>query len=433
MAVESPVEDKTEQDGIGRYTMQELETIMQTESDPLHVEFRDEFLNNETAFLEKHVKNESSESPQENNSEIKDETKEESKESSKDESKDDKNLLHTYKNVEAMSKGITEKDNYIKLLENSTRQDLGLLKDDNVSLKRQILDLQKKKEEKPSDVKDVKVPDLDTDDDMFDEKYQKGMRESMISVVEENKSLKTRLDTLESGVQATQQEAETRKVNRQREDELQEVDIVRKEADDIFKSKRPLKDIETDYTTFIENIKMVAGVSSEPTRNPNGTYTDTVNKLYNDYMENKEFTQKCKDNSVTLPEDFNDFIVASELRQLRNRFQEQDATGKYKPISYREAVLHYRAKNTDINKVKMDSRIEGRKSYDKAVENRDSFAKETSSKDGGNPVDLTNIPITDFNKLIEKGKGRTETESDLLKSIMKKASFSEKEINDLMN
>jgi len=325
-------------------------------------------------------------------------------------------------------------------------------------------DQPRKKEKLPDiDIPEISVPDIG-DADLFSEEGQKSMIDafnamrkdfgSAVGVLsklkERNQALEAELADIRDGVTVAKKEAveASRKLDSSAKDadfrkridaELKEIDEMRKSNESVFgEFKRPIKQIEDDYLSFVEQVKTTAGIKGDTTL-PDGRWTNAVERAIGHYNDPKsaigaDLRKRCP---IEPPEDVDVLTTVYAVRNLRANTFERGETGDPFPIRYDKALKFYVMENPELSqKMKIEAEKANRDRIERAVDKRRSYAKEAPVKtEEAGPMEPT-AEMQEVNRILQKPNVERSKEEKLyarkfLKTIPNP--FSDDELDTLIS
>lgn len=354
--------------------------------------------------------------------------------------------------IQEMAKGNVEKDKTITFFKDekipALETELQKANEERATLKQQIADFEKKLQDaggKPAEkpeTKEVKIPDLPEDDLFYTEEGQKKIKDYLVAINQDRDNLRNELKSITEKVGDIEQKTETVAQDRQAKDavkmEFEAIDNFRKENPAVFKSARNAQDIEKDYVGFMKDMASVQGIEAFA-KDGSGRFSkeasDALHAVIDENSEDgKAIREKLQERNIKLPDDFGELQMVYAIRDIRSQTFEKNASGEAVPIPYNKAFKIYQGSNGDeLKKMLLDARKDGHENFQKAVDERKRFAKETPLKGGAGPIDVDNYPTEQFFKLIEKGAAaRTDEEDDILRHILKAKNLSDNEIDRML-
>lgn len=412
-----------------------------------------EFQENETEFLAKHFKPEGSE---DEGAEVKKRDPDEEIEipAFKIKRSELGNYAKDRDGKEAiieMVKGVREKDRTIKSdreeripklqtdLENATKE-LDIIKAREVEAAKQIDELKKKAGSSGADthVSDFQVPEF-TEEDFLTEEGQKKIKDTLVSINKiagsskaETTAMRAEIEELKKSLTKTASDvssvAAEKKFETQVVKEYGEIDglIGKYREEGLFKTERPVGEIETEYQESLAKIGAMAGCKGPLTDPKTGRYSKEYLDAVNLYMsdDGAELRSKCDAEKIGLPEDVDDLFRVYEIRTIRKNIGEDK-------IDYNRAIAIYKVEHPELEKqAKIKEHVKSREHFERAVNNRGKFAKEVSLTEGED----TTITLTQAHAILKiLPKNRTKEQTEDVKQFLKlKSDLGEERINDML-
>lgn len=319
------------------------------------------------------------------------------------EAKFSKKLLRTYDSVEAMSEGSAKKDEVIDFFKTKRVPEL---ENENISLKRQLEEYKSRQAAvaktpapTPEPQPESTIPSINVDEigDLFDDGNQKKVKDilkTIPSIIEQNNKLKAKLAMVEETASQAANTLKGADDKRHAEQEAaaaeSEFEAIKKSSNGVFSSVRPVSAITADYFKFLEDGSRLLGHSGQ-IRNPDGSFTEGAQQafgLYFDEAKGAEFRSKLQASKVVFPKDYDDIVVYENVDNIRKSRSAYDAaSGKNKPLPWREALAIYSANNGLFERREMEAKRKGAESYEKAIANRKGFAPNVPAG-AGKPAEL---------------------------------------------
>lgn len=357
-----------------------------------------------------------------------------------------------YKDVEAMSKGVAEKDRYIEQLK-TARADLetrlGKTTTEYQQSLAQLNELKKGGKGGKIVVPDLgKLPELPelTDDDLFDENKRKAYltaakeRDSMLHKAIE--SMQKQVETVKpdpepapatSGAQQNQPAAPQAHAY-DPSVEFNEIEQFRKSPglEKLFGGDRDIRDIESDYISFMEKLGGIANVS---VYDDAGRFTQSIRDAFQLYQNpttetGKKFRDLCEAKSFRLPEEMPVLERVYAVRRVRNSMRTPDGN----PIPYIDAYHLAKSKTPDVfNETDpRDVLVKQHEAEERAVQSRQRFAKETPAS-AASGSDYGEMSIAQFDRLVKKPVSQyTPKEMEMYVGVLKSKGMTDEEIRELI-
>lgn len=349
-------------------------------------------------------------------------------------------------------KGKAEADKTIDFLRTERvpklETELGAAVQENKSLKQQLAEYGARKAEEakrppaapPPPSTDIVIPADLPDGDLLEPEYQKQVAAHLKAMTAATKALLARDATREQEITALKgglKKAEDEVGSVKQEfikagaegDEDDEIVRMRKRNPDIFVSDRSEADIRKDYSHFLENLRVVAGVK-EPVLDDKGQFgagiVSAFNQFYAQDDAGKALREKCDARNVKPPDDLADLTKIEKVQAIRKQYGVFNTrTGQYDPLPYEEALQKYVAGDATLSDIRIKARAEGQSDYEKALAKRGEKAHEVKATDSADPADLAGITLEDFQtrhvkylEAVKAGKAMPE-ERAILESICK--------------
>lgn len=255
---------------------------------------------------------------------------------------------------------------------------------------------------------EITLDDLGDDIDLLDTENQKKVLKNLKALPKLVGAFKTVAQQLkEAKAAAAQAQADAKLANTtvsergQRENELDEIDAIRRENRELF-SERPIKEIEDDFHAFMTGLAKAIGFKGKVEEN--GVFAPEVQQAYTKYHTDKDMKAKAEAEGLALPKDFDDLVLVHKLRTIKNSNREvevKDGKEVIRPWNYRKA-LEYLDKSTVKPDPKLEQARSKREAEERAVENRKKFAREIPLDKGANPVDASKISVQEWESRLKK-------------------------------
>lgn len=356
-----------------------------------------------------------------------------------------------YKTVEAMAKGVAEKDRHIDHLRHDIidplREELSAREIEIANLKQELAKRTQAAAQPPENAAEQgqaggtgeEIPDLDKlpelpvlkGDDIYDDEkqtaYQEAIAKRDTALVQALKAMRQRLSGqqqqppaavhTETPRQAEQPAADTGARARESavEAEWEEIDRFRKANPDLFEHDSDLREVESRYFSTVESIAVKAGIRGG-LRDEKGQWRPEVRRAYDDYVNPttesaKRLRQECEAAGIHLPQEMDDLKRLYRLWNTRVSIRQADG----KPISYDDALALARAKEPETF-TRRDVRAEAVRDIEaeqRVRDKRGQYARETPAQhDSG--AEIGEMPVERFMALMNK-KNPTEAERETLR------------------
>ena len=364
-----------------------------------------------------------------------------------------KKLLRSYNSIEEMSKGSEHKDEVIDFFKSKRVPELetenGSLRNENLSLKRQLEEYNRTKQSQqaqPVDKIVQDVTDVDEIGDLLDEENQKRAISLIKNLVQSNKNLAEELGQVKNKVSTVDSVMEADLLDKRRKQEIADneaqLEATRAANTHIFGTSRPISAVDADYHSFLANGARLLGYDGT-VYDANGAYTEGAKAAFNAYHDpnGAEFKTKLAAMGVEFPADYNALLVRDEISKVRERYGIYDsASNTHKPMPWKEATALYEVQNGLVDKRIKDAIKTGAEVHAKAVSNRQSFAKEVTPKEGTpaqltTDIELIGKMVTDYTKGVRDKKltrEQIENKQIELRAILKHNGLEEAEIEALL-
>ena len=424
----SPVVDKVElaRNVLSLNTPEEIKTALEG-----HDDLKKELFEDPEAFVKKYsVAEEKTETNKKDEAEVKTEEVA-ATDDELVEIKLPKKFLGTYKDGEALFKGMIHKDEVISTLKERLSEVSANGEREVTSLRKLLEEHQQKKDTTPSPAQNkteevVSVDDFDLGDsiDLLDEEAQKKLLDAFKTIIANNKNLSEELNSVKGSVNKVSSVVESGlELTQRKEREIAEnAAFLRiKKSSGIFESDRPIETIKSEYAEFLINGSRLLGYDGT-IMDAAGNFTEGAIKAFNTYFDEAngaDFRAKLQAANVEFPEDYADIKKHAELAELRSRRLEYDPISKTnKPIPWEEAVALY-ANQTGISaRRELESHKRGAETYAKAVGNRKKFATEVTPAAGAaadTAMDINQIKamMHNLDSAVQTGKDPTQEKERL--------------------
>jgi len=384
----------------------------------------------------------------------------------------EKDLLGTYVDVEAMSKGNSEKDKTIGFYK---RERIPALETRVSDLQRQLAEA-KKAPPPPAPAQPapvaaqpqapaapvapaeppVEVPVLEKinlsetlDPDVFGEESVNKLQGYFDGIQAQNQALATQntnlvakttgqdkvIADLQNNFTQVKTEVDTNKQNQTAGEqtlarqamidaELAEIDTVRRENPGVLgEYTRPTVEIETEYISFVKDIAQIAGVQGPLyASDGSGAFAPNVTATVNTYLNQtvqagKDLKAKCDERGVSLPADYDSLDRIYDVRKIRNSYFAKDGTGADVPIPYSQAIRMYSGSPENANKVALEKRIGEHNARQQAAANRQAHAPTTPPEGGTPPQDPAGLELEYHRINATPMANWSDTDRDIMRKI----------------
>lgn len=290
-----------------------------------------------------------------------------------------KKFLGTYKDGEALFNGMKHKDEVITTLREQLAQAQGV-SSENIRLKQLLEDHKNKSNiiQHPTNPQ-PKTVSVDTDfGDLLEEGNQKKLADAIKALSETNQSLKEELEQVKGNVNKVagsfEEEARKKAAEAVRAAEDTEFASLKSSYSGMFKSNRPIPEIESEYINFLRDGSQLLGYDGSV--QSNGQYTEGAKKAYELYHDEKngaEFRAKLEAANIVFPKDIEDIKTFNSISVIRD---------KYNGMPLKDAVALYAHQNGYSERQALEQRKKGAEQYAKAVDNRKQYATDIRPSDG---------------------------------------------------
>ena len=225
--------------------------------------------------------------------------------------------------------------------------------------------------------------------------------------------------------------------------EFQEIDLFQAnpETGGIFKTKKPVAEVEKDYVAFVGNLAMVNGIKD--LYDAAGRFMPAVTALINQYFDQSSEAGKTvravmDAAKIAPPEDIQALFRIYNIRKVRSNYQRPNpATHTVEPLPYEEAFALDRKLHPELYTVSgtptpQQQSAGADAAIQRGIEQRSQFAPEVPANLGVPITAHEDVSVEEFFRLMKKPLGDvTEQEETRLRKLMKSyAKMDDNEIND---